>query len=295
MKGIVLAGGSGTRLHPVTYAVSKHLLPIYDKPMIYYPLSVLMLVGIRDILLISTPSDIPQYQRLLGDGSRFGVRFHYAEQPKPEGLAQAFLIGRDFVGDSNVALALGDNLLYGHRLITQLKRAAEREHGATIFGYWVKEPHRYGVAEIDKSGQVTSLEEKPKQPRSNYAVPGLYFYDNDVLEIAAGVRPSARGELEITDVNREYLKRGQLHMEILGRGVAWLDAGTHDSLLEASNFIEAIENRQGLKVACLEEVAYHMGYIGADEVRAIAATMASTEYGAYLLRVLDQPGGIRNL
>jgi glucose-1-phosphate thymidylyltransferase len=268
--------------------VSKQLLPIYDKPMIYYPLSVLMLAGIREILVISTPGDLPGYQRLLRDGSQWGIRFEYVEQPRPEGLAQAFLLGRKFVGSSSVVLALGDNLMYGASLTVQLKRAADRKRGATIFGYWVKDPQRYGVAELDSSGRVLSLEEKPREPKSHYAIPGLYFYDNQVLDIAAGIRPSPRGELEITDVNREYLRRDELHMELLGRGVAWLDAGTHDSLLEASNFIAAIENRQGLKIACLEEVALRMGYVSSADVRNLASAMKNTEYGAYLLRIVDQ-------
>ncbi len=287
MKGIILAGGSGTRLYPVTYAVSKHLLPIYDKPMIYYPLSTLMLSGIREILIISTPEDLPAYRRLLGDGSQLGLELAYAEQPRPEGLAQAFIIGRDFVGSSAVALSLGDNLFYGHGLLEILRNAAQRESGATIFGYWVKHPERYGVAEFDKEGRVISLEEKPARPRSNYAVPGIYFYDNSVLGIAQQIRPSARGELEITDVNKIYLEAGQLRLEVIGRGIAWLDAGTHTSLLEASNFIEAIEKRQGLKVACLEEVALRMGYIDAARMRELAEPMIKTEYGEYLIRLIE--------
>ncbi|MCH8841384.1 MAG: glucose-1-phosphate thymidylyltransferase RfbA [SAR324 cluster bacterium] len=287
MKGIILAGGSGTRLYPVTYAVSKHLLPIYDKPMIYYPLSTLMLSGIREILIISTPEDLPAYRRLFGDGSQFGLELAYAVQPRPEGLAQAFIIGRDFVGSSAVALSLGDNLFYGHGLLDLLRNAVGQESGATIFGYWVKHPERYGVAEFDKEGRVISLEEKPARPRSNYAVPGIYFYDNSVLGIAQQIRPSARGELEITDVNKAYLEAGQLRLEVIGRGIAWLDAGTHTSLLEASNFIEAIEKRQGLKVACLEEVAFRMGYIDAAKIQELAEPMIKTEYGEYLIRLLE--------
>ena len=287
MKGIILAGGSGTRLYPVTYAVSKHLLPIYDKPMIYYPLSTLMLSGIREILIISTPEDLPAYRRLFGDGSQFGLELAYAVQPRPEGLAQAFIIGRDFVGSSAVALSLGDNLFYGHGLLDLLRNAVGQDSGATIFGYWVKHPERYGVAEFDKEGRVISLEEKPARPRSNYAVPGIYFYDNSVLGIAQQIRPSARGELEITDVNKAYLEAGQLRLEVIGRGIAWLDAGTHTSLLEASNFIEAIEKRQGLKVACLEEVAFRMGYIDAAKIQELAEPMIKTEYGEYLIRLLE--------
>ena len=293
MKGIILAGGSGTRLYPVTYAVSKQLLPIYDKPMIYYPLSTLMLSGIREILIISTPEDLPAYRRLFGDGSQFGLELAYAVQPRPEGLAQAFIIGRDFVGSSAVALSLGDNMFYGHGLLELLRNAVGRESGATIFGYWVKHPERYGVAEFDGAGRVISLEEKPARPRSNYAVPGIYFYDNAVLEIAQQIRPSARGELEITDVNKVYLEAGQLRLEVIGRGIAWLDAGTHTSLLEASNFIEAIEKRQGLKVACLEEVAFRMGYIDAARLRELAEPMIKTEYGEYLIRLIESDDMVR--
>ena len=287
MKGIILAGGSGTRLYPATYAVSKQLLPVYDKPMIYYPLSTLMLTGIREIMVISTPQDLPSFERLLTDGSQLGLQVAYAEQPRPEGLAQSFLIGKDFVGDDSVCLILGDNLFYGHGLIEQLRAAAGQTSGATIFGYWVKHPERYGVAEIDSDGKIGGLVEKPTQPRSNLAIPGIYFYDNQVVRIAQEIRPSARGELEITDVNRVYLKEGNLRLEVIGRGIAWLDAGTHNSLLEASNFVEAVENRQGLKIACIEEVAYRMGFIDADRLAQLAEPLAKTEYGNYLIRLLE--------
>ena len=288
MKGILLAGGSGTRLYPVTQAVSKQLLPIYDKPMIYYPLSTLMLAGLRDVLVISTPDDLPHYRRLLGDGSRFGLRLSYAEQARPEGLAQAFLIGRDFIGDDSVCLVLGDNVFYGHGLTESLQNAAQLKSGATIFGYWVKEPERYGVIDYDEGGRVLAILEKPKVPPSNYAVVGLYFYDNSVVDIAREIAPSARGELEITAVNNAYLARGELRVEKLGRGTAWLDTGTHESLLQAGNFIETIEKRQGLKVACLEEIAFQMGYIDADQVRAAAAQLEKTEYATYLLQLLER-------
>ena len=288
MKGIILAGGSGTRLHPLTLAVSKQLMPVYNKPMVYYPLSTLMLAGIREILVITTPEDQPLFRRLLGDGSRLGLELSWAVQPRPEGLAQAFVIGRDFIGRGRVALALGDNLFFGHGLPETLQRAAERERGATVFGYRVRDPERYGVVEFDAAGKAISIEEKPERPRSPFAVTGLYFYDNRVLELAAGLRPSARGELEITDVNRADLEEGALHVELLGRGVAWLDTGTYDSLMQAAGYIQAIEDRQGLMVACVEEVAYNMGFIGEQQVREAAARLERTEYGQYLLRLLEE-------
>ncbi len=288
-KGIILAGGSGTRLYPVTQVVSKQLLPVYDKPMIYYPLTTLMLAGIRDILLISTPEDTPRFAQLLGNGSKWGLRLAYAVQPAPEGLAQAFIIGREFVGRDPSALVLGDNIFYGHDLSAQLLRASARTEGATVFAYPVADPQRYGVAEFDPAGRVISLEEKPKAPKSRYAVTGVYFYDNRVLEIAAGLAPSARGELEITDVNKAYLARGELNCEVMGRGMAWLDTGTHESLLEAAQYIETIERRQGLKIACPEEIAYRLGYIDAAAVERLAQPMARSGYGQYLLALLREP------
>ena len=288
MKGIILAGGSGTRLYPATKGISKQLIPIYDKPMVYYPLSVLMLAGIREVLVISTPQDLPAFQRLLGDGSDFGIHLSYAEQPSPDGLAQAFIIGKDFIGNDDVCLVLGDNIFYGQsfsQMLTQAVHNVEKERKATVFGYYVKDPERYGVAEFDTAGNVLSIEEKPTQPKSNYAVVGLYFYPNKVVKVAGEIKPSARGELEITSVNQKFLKDGELKVQLLGRGFAWLDTGTHDSLSEASNFVETLEKRQGLKISCLEEIAYRKGWISADKLRELAQPMIKNQYGQYLLQL----------
>ena len=288
LKGIVLAGGSGTRLHPVTHCISKQLLPVYDKPMIYYPLSVLMLAGIRDILIISTPQDTPRFEQLLGDGARWGLNFHYAVQPAPEGIAQAFLVGADFIAGSRCALVLGDNIFYGHNLSLLLRQVAQRQRGATVFAYPVQDPERYGVVQVDQQGRALSLEEKPRQPKSRFAVTGLYFYDDRVVDLTRTLKPSGRRELEITDLNRVYMEQGDLRVELMGRGMAWLDTGTHDSLLEASLFIQTIEKRQGLKIACPEEIAYRAGHIDAGQLQALAEPMGNSAYGAYLKSVLTE-------